>query len=248
MTPSPPLVSLAEPGPGATELRADLRDRWARARRAALPEGEDAEDVRALALLAGDADPSLRRVFDHSYRLGRSFSRWARADLTLVDLERLLPELGAPCLERGFTRAGDRRSSLARRPACGPEAPCAWWREAIGGLVSGLSSSVRHTRVAAGEGGCIDLLHVDHDDPARHAPVPEDLDRALSGAIAKIGRVVPGTTVEVLGLQEGALCVQVHAGASSCAFDVPTLALGVLRHALPGVVVRDATPRPVLSD
>lgn len=234
---------------------ADLAGRWARARVAALrsvvPDAGAALDEPALRALAWARDPDAtqRRLFDNSFRLARSFAAWTRSDLTLLDLEGALPALGAPCL-RAFARLPEVAASRSQGAPCAQASPeaCAAWREAIQGLVSGLASAVRVTRVRSGctDGGCEELLHVDARLPEVFAPVPEALLPALDRALARLGRTWPEARVEVHGLREGELCVALEVGEAGCGLDPRGLMLGLLRRQLPGTPIRDVSPRPVL--
>lgn len=235
---------------------ADLSDRWRRARVSALrriaPESpaETPEAALIPLVIARDLEGAERAVFEVSLALGRSFQRWSRTDLTLPDLAGLLPALGAPCLEQGFSRVPGELSCRSARAACDTPGACSYWREALHGLVSGLSSAVRYTRVASGAHGgqCADLLHVDALSPHRLAPVPEALQPTLDRVAQKLERVVPGARVVWLGLQDGALLVETHQPASGCGLNIDQLLLGSLRRALPDLPVKNATPRPVLTD
>lgn len=233
----------------------ELARRWGGARRAALrtivpevPAGAT-EDELLDAATAEDREAVLRRVFDNSHTLGIGFRRFHRVDLTLTDLSRLLPLLGAPCPASGLERDPRARESRSARLSCA--APrCDYWREALHGLVSGLSTSVYYSRVkspAAGDPDCVDLLHVDARSEARLQPVSEAMRASLAPVIDSVARVSPGSTVELLGLAEGALYVQLHRVDATCGLDLfPFLRHGVER-AIPGLEVRDAGPRSVLD-
>lgn len=209
-----------------------------------------------LVAAAGNVDREglLRRVFDHSYGLGSSFRQFHRVDLTLVDLESILPTLGSPCMYPGFTRVEGRVTSRTERAPCGGQVAvpdlCTWWREAFLGLVSGLSTGVYASRVESppSSARCVDLLHVDARSPFRLAPVPDSLAPALDKAAQKLARISPGTRLEVLGMNDGALHVQLHRTSAGCGLDMDRMLLRTLERSLPGVPIRDATPRSVLTD
>ena len=61
----------------------------------------------------------------------------------------LVSGLGGPG-NKGFARVGDELASRSERPSCDTPGACSYWREALHGLVSGLSSSVRYSRVSSG--------------------------------------------------------------------------------------------------
>ena len=235
-------------------LRAtDLADRWTRARCAALRDvlGEPGAGLTEPALFARawakDEDAVERRVFDNSLALGRSFRAFTRTDLTLVDLEALLPELGCPCTSEGLRRVPGELASRTRRDPCEGGATTGWcryWRESLQGLVSGLSTSIRHSRAER----CVDVLHVDAESPFRLMPVPLELQPMLDRIARRVSDFLPGARVEFLGLQEGSLCVRTHSPASPCAGgpDIDSLVGDLLRRAAPDLPLRNATPRPVM--
>lgn len=239
-----------------SDLTQDLSDRWRRARRSALhrvvPEAAlDVPEAELVPLaMVRDLPETERAVFEVSLALGTSFCRWSRTDLTLTDLARLLPAIGAPCSAMGFARVGDELASRSERPACDTPGACTYWREALHGLVSGLSSSVRYSRVSSGPqaGVCVDLLHVDAQSPHRLAPIPDEIRPTLEQIAEKVLRVVPGARVQWLGLREGALCFEAHQPSSGCTLDIQPLILSSLRRALPDLPIQNATPRPVITD
>lgn len=250
-----------DPAPQADPRAADLRDRWARARCAALrslaTDAPAADDERALLERAWAVDPeaTLRRGFENSTKLGRSFANHHRADLTLGDLLGLLPLLGSPCFTRGLARVPGHAAARDHHAPCpgataGAADLCAWWREAQLGLVGGLCSAVYYTRVQSGRahGQCEELLHIDAQSPLRLAPLPPALAPELERARQKLQRISPATQVDVLGLTDGELLVRIDSPARGCGPDLGRVLQHALQRALPGVRVRDARPRSVLGD
>lgn len=248
--PAPPTVLATQP-----ELAGELALRWRRARRAALrtlaPElSADTPDAQLLASAwAADPEAAQRRVFDNSFTLGRGFCSTYRVDLTLGDLTALLPRLGAPCVAELARVEGAPAARSARSPCaeCGPAA-CAVWREALQGLVSGLSTTVYTSRVHSGaaDGRCADLLHLEAQSELRYAPIPPDLQPTLHRTLEKMGRIAPESRLEVLGLVEGVLHIRLHSPTSGCGLDQHHIARRLLERALPGLQVQDASPRAVL--
>jgi hypothetical protein len=247
----------------------ELARRWRSARcealRTVVPEAPCDLDESALLRLAHsrDAEASLKRVFDNSRILGLGFCRYHGVDLTLIDLTTLLAELGAPCHAGGFRRADDEPACRSAASPCAAGATAGWcdhWRESLHGLIGGLSSSVHFTRLqspAHGAASCVDLLHVHADTHKRFVPVGADVEVALDEVRAKVGRIDPGAKLEFFGLVEGALHFRVQASPRSapscgtegrgCGLDLPTIVQKAVHRRFPGLAVRDASPRPVLS-
>lgn len=213
--------------------------------------------------MAADRAATLDAVFQHSLALGRGFRRYFGVDLTLPDLARLLPQAGAPCHEQGLhpigaaigaatgAAIGEAPARRSERVPCGATpAQCAIWREATHGLVSGVSSSVYFTRVASPLGdaaSCADLIHLEAQSGARYQPMPDAVRRAVQDASSELARVVPGTRVEVLGVQEGALDVRVHCSGASCGIDLFAVLQRALARSTPALLIRDASAKPVLA-
>ncbi len=232
-----------------------LDRRWAGARRAALrtivPDHttEATEEELLEVATAADPDAVLRRVFDNSRTLGLGFRRFHRVDLTLVDVSELLPLLSAPCAQRGFQRSSTAIEARTDRSPC--SAPrCAYWREALHGLVSGLASAVYYSRVeslAGGSSRCVDLLHVEFQTEARYQGISESMQAPLVAAAEKVGRISPGASVTYLGLVDGELHFILHQPGSGCGLDLNHTLRRTIEKLLPGLVVHDASPRAVLD-
>lgn len=243
------------------QMALDLAERWRRARRSALRAvvAEDvADDVTdddlAVRALERAADDALRAVFDVSRRLGLSFRAYYRVELPLADLVRLLPAIGAPCTSRDWSPISGDAAQRAERAPCGvwsqhPRA-CALWREAIDGLVAGLSGEVRFARHAsrgAGDGRCVDVLHVHPRSPSRYGPIPEAMRDGLD-AIARTARALDGALdVELLGMSEGVLYYRAQRAGGVGAGEVSTSIEPAVRRRFPDLVIREVSPRPVLT-
>ena len=268
-------------GPDDATLLRDLAVRWTRARRAALrtvvPDAPaDAREHALLGLaLAADRDATLRRLFDNSRILALGFARLRAVDLTLVDLADALPLLGSPCLVGGFERVG---AELARATSAVPcpdgrdvAGLCDAWRESVSGLVSGLSTQVRHTRLeslASGSSRCRDLLHVDAESSARFVPATDAMQTGLD-EIARVVRCLdPDAKLVFHGTVEGVIHYRLKASvrakdgcggcssaaltaASSCgpcgSLDLGVVVAHALRRRFPGLSFVETSPRPVLS-
>lgn len=205
--------------------------------------------------MAIESAATLDAVFQHSHALGTGFRRYYGVDLTLPDLARLLPQLGSPCHEQGLQSIGAPATAApalrSERLPCGATpAACTFWREATLGLVSGTSSTVYFTRVSSplgGEASCVDVLHLEALPDACYQPPPPTVHQAVRDASSELERTAPGARVEVLGLQEGALHVRVHGTTASCGLDPFTVLRGALARAVPALVIRDASAKPVLA-
>lgn len=158
-----------------------------------------------------DAERALRAVYDYSRALGQSFRRYYRVDLPLRDLARILPRLGMPCAGGAF-RLED--GPICRRVSAGCEPPppgaraCDYFREALAGLVAGISSGVFYARhESRGRGGdtCVDVLYAHPQSPARFGPLPDDV-RALLADVCRSARLFDSTVhIEGLGVAEKTL-------------------------------------------
>ncbi len=223
----------------------DLADRWRAARAAA-------KDP------AADPPERLRRAFDHSLRLGKGFARLHGQ----VDPDRLpdvLDRLGAPCLAGLWSEVETEAGFWLERTPCDRAASaehCDHWREAIDGLVLGLTGGVRHTRhQSAGHGSdrCLDLFYGNPESPLRYGALPSAMADGL-GSVRSLVQQFKGADVHFLGCSEGELLYQLRAPSrdlGSCgqggARPLQNIVERCLRKHFPALKPRELSPRPVLD-
>lgn len=244
-----------------SELAVDLASRWRRARCAALRDaapGLDAHQTEeSLLPIALDHAPeaALRLVFEHSKQLGEGFRRFYKLDLPLTELAAFLPLLGVPCLARAWIRAAEEPAYVAEHAGCAapsqhPRA-CDYWREAIEGLVLGMTGAVRHGRHASrGHGAphCVDVLYVHPQSPLRFGPIPEDLRVGLE-SVRRVARAFDGSTeIEFLGLSEGVLHYQSRALGGAGSLRINTVIEQGIARRFPGLATREVSARAVFVD
>ncbi len=239
---------------------ADLAERWGFARcaavRAAVPDLPLGLAHDALVALALERDPDavLREVFDVSRRLGAGFRAFHRVDLPLDDLCDVLPRLGVPCVARRWVRIAGEAACRGERRGCQDRAlhsrACAFWREAVEGLVLGITSEIRFARHASREAGdarCVDVLHVHPQSASRFGPIPahvrDELERIRRTACA----LDPTLEVVFLGISEQVLYYRAARGAGGAAHASSTIEPAVRRR-FPGLALREISPRPVLAE
>ncbi len=254
------------------EAVVDLAERWRRARRAAcravLPPAEQAsadpatlepldpadDDALLCRALDVDAEGTLRRLFDVGRRLGEGFRRVHRVDLPLADLVRVLPALGVPCAERAWQDVATEPARRGERAGCASAGRhpriCEAYREAIDGLVAGLSSAVwfaRHASRGAGDDACVDVLHVHPQSAARFGPIPEALRAGLDAA-CRTARALDGALeIDLLGVSEGVLYYRTRRAGGVAAGQVTSSFEHHVRRRFPSLALREISPRPVLS-
>jgi hypothetical protein len=231
----------------------ELAERWRRARLAAL--GGAGEELARLEALPPEALAArLDAVGRNSWRLGRSAAAFAGAVDGAATLAALLAGSGIPCVAAGAEplAAGCRfrREGCADLVRAGTRA-CDHYREAIDGLVCGLSEKLLHARVASrGHGGlaCEDRLVPAGERAARFAPVPEAVREHLAGPLGRL--VAQGSAITLLGLEENRLVVRCEGGRST-ACGPARLLLDLLASHLaarfPDLELVDATPRAVMA-
>jgi len=244
----------------AEALSIDLADRWRRARRSALraivPDATVDTDDDALLVLALDRDPdgALRRVFDVSHRLGESFRAFHQLDLPLADLIEVLPALDVPCAARRWAPVPGEAARRAERAPCDawtrhPRA-CELWREALDGLVLGLTGAVwfaRHASRGAGDPSCVDVLYVHPQSPARFGPIPDELRAGLEAIRRTACALDPALELDFLGVSEGVLYFRAERAGGAGAGQVTTSIERGLRRRFPGLATREVASRPVLT-
>lgn len=239
---------------------ADLASRFAQARRAALVvsldgaalPAEETAAVRAVPIAArGDL---FKRVFWNAWRLGKSAVGRHGAVDDLDRLRVLLEGAELACLEGAWQREDDELRLERMGCRSGAEVDrifCDFCREAIDGLVSGLSDDLRFARRGSrGHGGerCEDLFFAAAGRDARLAPVPEPVAEHLARPLDRLAQL--GVSFELVGLAENAVHVvagdprSAACGPSKLYFD---LLAEHLAKRFPDLVLVDATPRAVMA-
>ncbi|MEW6433057.1 MAG: hypothetical protein AB1730_16255 [Myxococcota bacterium] len=239
----------------------DLSRRWRRARLAAAravtgaPAASD--DEAALTACASETDPVElhRRLFENSARLGGGFVRFHRHRVTLDELPGLLSALDSPCLAGARWEAVPGEPTLkGTRPPCRTgcdSATCDAWREAIDGLVVGLTGEGRHTRTASaghGQPACVDVITLNPESAHRYGELPGDALPVLE-RVQRFVRRFDGTDVRFLGVSEGVLLYQLRvSGCGDTRGAARAHVEATLAKKLPHLGLRELSPRPVLDD
>ena len=174
-------------------------------------------------------------------------------------LPAVLPALGLPCLEGRWDAIEEEPGFRLERPPCRPGAGAAFCdhaREAIDGLVLGMTDGVHHARhESAGHGSaqCVDVLYGDPQSSLRHGPVPVEHVSALELVQAKVAGFKRGASLKILGVREGELHYELsdpgarRDGCGGCGDLLPRFAESSLRSHLPALLPRELSPRPVLE-
>ncbi|MFZ5889463.1 MAG: hypothetical protein ACOY0T_00190 [Myxococcota bacterium] len=234
---------------------AELGIRFRHARRSALRAvlTETSADETEVDLLfrAWREDPGAvqRGVFCNSRALGQSFARFHRVRIGLWDLPRVLPLLDSACADGVFTLTDDGRALLLLREGCRDcsDAICAYWREALGGLVLGASGEVLHSRwLSRGSGAerCEDAFYVDRDSPYSFAAIPP----ALAPVLAQVARLAKAfdsnAELSFLGLNEDTLSYRLTRAEQSSVSLTGLIERAVLRQ-FPNLRLREVSSRAV---
>ncbi len=245
------------------QILSDLAERWRCARRAALKavvplDGTDppdgTEDSWLRRALAQDVEATHRQVFENSLRLGLGFARYYDHELALDDLPTAVATLASPCASGTWSRDEDEPALRLSRSGCamaalGPAA-CDYWREALDGLLLGITGGIRHARhrsVGHGDGDCLDVAYVDPESELRYGPIPEEMTAGLAEVERLARTFAGGTRLEFLGISEGVLHYEQtngHPGQVS----VTSLVERALRRRFPTLKLREVSPRSVLAD
>jgi|CXWL01.1.fsa_nt_gi hypothetical protein len=239
------MSSSYDPPPPTAAHLAELAVRW--------------RDARAAAIHSpGDERAQQRCAFDNSLRLGQGFARFHRAEVNPRHLPEVLAQLDAPCLQGSWSEVDDEAGYWLARPPCRERAAagfCDHWRDAIDGLVLGLTGGVRHTRhQSAGHGGtrCLDVFYADPESSLRYGVLPPELAEGLASVRKLVQQFKGGAEVKFLGVSEGELLYELYVprGEGACGGGSQTLQQIVercLRKHFPALTPRELSPRPVLD-
>ncbi len=239
----------------------DLSQRWQFARRAALrsvlPESTGAESYDALlvAALAADAEKAIKAGFDNSLRLGAGFARFYGTELPLHTLPDALASLGVPCLAGDYRRDEDEPALWLERAGCpsgalGPHA-CRFYREAIDGLVLGLTGGILHARhESSGAGGarCVDVFYLDPESDLRFAPIPDEMVGPLESVRKQARAFNARAEVTFVGMSEGVLYYREGSAYEPGSVSVRSLVERGVRRRFPDLALREISPRSVLAE
>lgn len=188
----------------------DLRRRWEKARKAAfscaVPDSES--NLKTEEELFENLDDVsrqnvLKNVFKNSLKLGSGFSSFLNVTLELEDFQTLFGEIGntVPCFRRQKLHEDD--GIVFERKPCNSKL-CDFYREAIDGLVLGLSEEVmfsRHRSAEHGDQFCRDALFSTRESPLRFGLLPNEFKAALKPVYEKFSRLK--LVLEVFGMSEG---------------------------------------------
>ncbi|MCG3173688.1 MAG: hypothetical protein GMKNLPBB_01888 [Myxococcota bacterium] len=239
----------------------DLAIRWSKARQAALrgcldKGGSGAPELPEHDLLtralAHDPAGVEKALFDNSLKLGRGFRQYYKTDIQLADLPRLFPQMNTPCCDGVFRGDESGQALYLVRGGCslkeiGPRA-CDAWREAINGLVLGLTRGLGHSRhdsICHGGESCVDVIHTE-GSRLRYGPVPEDIQNETSRAMRQVALFDGSARLELLGMNEGVLFYRLHQEPGRD-FNLQGHFERSIRQRLPHLEMREASPRPVIT-
>lgn len=245
-----------------TTANEELALRWRHARRAALRKvlpdstADTPDDALLADALTADAAGAQRAVFDNSLRLGRGYAAVEGSMATFADLATTLPELGVPCAARTARAPDDGSAAMyLERDACPAAAHgasgCDFFREALAGLVLGMSDGILHTRhESVGHGGarCVDAVYLDPEWRERHGTIPDELRPGLEAALATLKMFDSRARVELLGVAEGTLHYVVKSAGGAGTLHVGGTLERLIRRRAPALSLREVSPRAVFTD
>lgn len=191
----------------------ELRERFRHARRAALrhtleeSSAEETEVALRERATTVDASNMERYVFENSRAVGLGYVRFHKVRVGLAELPKILSVLDSPCFEGVFSFESEEPSLRLLRDGCEDSAHCNFWREALAGLVVGLTGLVvsRHESRGAGCARCVDAIHPRVDGPSAFAPLSEELLQDLSPICDTVRRFDPSASLQFLGSREGVI-------------------------------------------
>lgn len=238
----------------------DLAERWRCGRRAALravvagASADASEDDLLKGALAENAEAANRGVFENSLRLGVGFARYHGTELSLEEVPSALCAQSSPCCAGTWERVEGEPAMRLERSGCaasqlGPAA-CDYWREAIDGLVLGVTGGIRHARYQSlghGDSVCVDVLYVNPESVLRYGPIPSDVRDALA-AVSRQARMFDSRlNVEFVGLSEGVLFYRETSPGGPSEVSVTSFVERAVRRRFPHLRLQEVSPRPVLT-
>lgn len=238
----------------------ELGERWRCARRSALRSvatqgtAEESEEELLVRGLEADSEASTRKVFENSLQLGVGYARFHRTELPLDDVPDAVTSSSSPCAQGTWTQVDGEPALRLERAGCpasrlGPAA-CDYWREAMSGLVLGVTGGVLHSRhrsVGHGDGACVDVFYLDPESPLHYGPIPDDVAAELEAVVRLARSFDSRVRVEFAGISEGTLYYRATSAAGPGGVSVTSLVERAVRRRLPGLRLQEVSPRPVLE-
>ncbi|MCC6278906.1 MAG: hypothetical protein IT289_13415 [Oligoflexia bacterium] len=247
----------------------ELSNRWKRARVSAIREiGDGREENEFLAILEtlsiDSFEKLLKIVFFNSRKLGNSYQKsigltWERSDFVLY-----LSQLGSPCLSGSWS--GSAKADSLKRKGCSSgvchgQRYCQYWREAVDGLVLGLSVDVgfaRHASVNAGDSFCEDVIYQDEaslsdaiwENRSRWGSLPNNMRDDLDSITQKLSR--QNIDLRFLGVAEGNLFYKLEPKKNLTCGSAGALYRSqiefMVKQKFPQIKLRDASPVAVYGE
>ncbi len=250
----------------STDARFNLSDfhrRWKSARATSIPGGklciENGADEPSLILSVSieKREETLKAVFDQSRKLGQSLSKYLGLVFEASDLRHLLSDSQAPGCFSGEWRFRSGTPSLLRsgcaRPTEADSFYCDYFREALDGLVMGVTEDLRFARYQScghGDIECQDILFSDEDRHLAWFPVPENIRDSL--ASIRNGLLSSKIELTLLGLNEGVLYYKMESPTGPpCGIGGKIVHEGFARDVValyPLLKVKDVSPLAVLGN
>lgn len=257
------------------ESRIQLQDfakRWHRGRLTSIASSlgreipSDASEVDLIFELSKkDSDvqkAALRAVYHTGGLLASSMTLFYRRDWSMKDVAALAAFSGSPCFGRSWDLTPQESDKEAigmglKRSACAEGVSnhfhCEYWKEALDGLITGLSDQLflsRHSSAKSKHESCIDWLYPSRMSPLKYGPLAEDLKLLVNEISLRLEK--SKIVLRVWGLSEGILYYQMESaiigfcGPGKRLFeeDFKKAVLGKF----PNTKFFDVTPRAVIGE
>lgn len=196
----------------------------------------------------------LRLVFDHSRKLGASLARYSARVWSVFEITELLRDTRLACLTGSWRRETGGALSLVRSgcPTGAGRFACAYWREAVDGLVMGVGGEARfarHRSLGAGNDGCHDVFYDQRLTEYRLGQVPLEIESILLPVCRRLAE--SGVNLEMHGYAESTLYYRLAGkDIAPCGTGRQLLLNAFYRKAnahFPGVKLVDSSPRAVMG-
>ncbi len=248
----------------------ELTKRWQRAREAAHSQVfasslQESDFLSKLPQIEGEKfEEFLKLVFLNSRNLGRSYQKansivWEKDDFT-----KFAGHLGSPCLTGTWVKKDS--AHVLSRKGCGEGLKfgrryCQYWREAIDGLVLGISDEVgfvRNSSISVEDGDCTDVFFDDESSPTgaiwsnanKWGALPESLKEDLVNIEQKF--IEMKIDLKFLGLSEKNLLYKLEPEENLTCGSAGTIYRShlekIVKEKFPLLTLKDASPVAVYGE
>lgn len=194
----------------------------------------------------------LRHIFDASRTFGLLIAETEGHSWNMEKIMQFIRQSHIACVNRPWQLESQRSCWMLERSGCSNKPSrfrCAYWREAIDGLVMGVGDRARYARYCSlgfGEQECVDILYDCEHTDKQWGTIPEPIWQSVQGTVDLFQE--RGIALNFYGYSEGTLFYDLKGSVHGLRYHFLTETLQrKISQVLPEVSLVDITPRAVFE-